>query len=267
MNNLKLCFSVIGFSETWMSPSLFDTYGINGYRHVGLTRAAGRGGGVSLYIEEKIACTELCKLDIIDDHIECVFAKPYLNGQTDMVGVVYRPPNSNIVDFNNTMHFILENVAKYPCYITSDFNLDFLKHDKHPLTEKFLDIMHDNSFIPITIRPTRVTRDTGTFIDNIYTNNYNIKMTTTVDYLLQMSQTIFQCSTYKKCCEHFINNEYKAIRIINEIKTPKFMEKIQNTNWSVLDSFTYCQSYSSNFLKLLKSMYDESFLITRVKIK
>ena len=29
-SNFKLCFSVIGFSETWLSPSLFDTYGISG---------------------------------------------------------------------------------------------------------------------------------------------------------------------------------------------------------------------------------------------
>ena len=175
MSNFKLCFSVIGFSETWLSPSLFDTYGISGYRHVGLTRVMGREGGVSLYIAENIACTELCELDIVDDHIECVFAKLHLNGQTYIVGVVYRPPNSNIVDFNNTMHFILEKVTRYPCYIMGDFNLDLLKHDKHPPTEKFLDIMHANSFIPIINRPTRVTRDTCTLIDNIYTNNYNIK--------------------------------------------------------------------------------------------
>ena len=45
------------------------------------------------------------------------------------------------------------------------------------------------------------------------------------------------------------------------------MEKIQNTNWSALDSFTDCQSYFSNFLKLFKSMYDESFPIMRVRIK
>ena len=135
----------------------------------------GRGGGVSLYIAEKIACTELCELDIADDHIEGVFAKLHLNGQTYIVGVVYRPPNSNIVDFNNTMHYIFEKVTQYPCYIMGDFNLDLLKHDKHPPTEKFLDIMHANSLIPIINRPTRVTRDTCTLIDNVYTNNYNIK--------------------------------------------------------------------------------------------
>ena len=97
--------------------------------------------------------------------------KNHLNGQTYITGFVYRPPNSNIVDFNNTMHSILEKVTKYPCYIMGDFNLDLLKHDKHPSTEIFLDIMYANSFIPMINRPTRVTKDTYTLIDDIYTNH------------------------------------------------------------------------------------------------
>ena len=92
---------------------------------------------VSVYSSKKVACTELCELDIADDHIECVLAKHHLNGQTYIVGVVYRPPNSNIVDFNNTMHSTLEKVIQYPCYIMGDFNLDLLKHEKHPPTEIF----------------------------------------------------------------------------------------------------------------------------------
>ena len=132
MSYVDLCFSVIGFSETWLTPFSSDTYGINGFRHVGLTRATGRGGGVSLFIGEKFSYAELHELNAVDLHIECVFAKLHLNGQTYIVGVVYRPPNSNILEFNNTMHIILEKITQYPCYIMGDFNLDLLKYDKHP---------------------------------------------------------------------------------------------------------------------------------------
>ena len=34
--------------------------------------------------------------------------------------------------------------------------------------------MYANSYIPLINRPTRVTRDTCTLIDNIFTNNYSI---------------------------------------------------------------------------------------------
>ena len=159
------------------------------------------------------------------------------------------------------MQTILEKVTQYPCYIMGDFNLDRLKHDKHPPTETFLDIMHANSFIPIINRPTRVTRDTCTLIDNIYTNNYNTKndnysglLTTDIsDHF-----PVFHLS--KKCSEHSINNEYKTIRIINEIKTLEFTEKNPKHK---LVSFEFIH----NFLKLFKSMYDESFPVMRVRIK
>ena len=59
MNIINLCFSVIVFSETWLSPFTIDTYGMNGYNHVGFTRMASKGGGVSLYIAEKLAYNEL----------------------------------------------------------------------------------------------------------------------------------------------------------------------------------------------------------------
>ena len=56
-----------------------------------------------------------------------------------------------------------------------DYNLDLLKHDKHPLTENFLDVMYAHSFIPVINRPTRVTMNTFTLIDNIFTNHHDVK--------------------------------------------------------------------------------------------
>ena len=64
---------------------------MNGYNHVGLTRTADKGGGVSLYIAEKLAYTELPELGIVDNCIEWVFARVHVNGQAYIVGVVYRP--------------------------------------------------------------------------------------------------------------------------------------------------------------------------------
>ena len=57
-----------------------------------------------------------------------------------------------------------------------DYNLDLMKHDKHPPTEKNLDLMYANCFIPIINRPTKVTMSTCTLIDNIFINNYDIKI-------------------------------------------------------------------------------------------
>ena len=80
--------------------------------------------------------TEFQELNIVEDHVECVFVKMMYKGNVIIVGTVYRPPNSNIVDFNDTMSNILEKIGHHSCYIMGDYNLDLLKHDKHPLTAK-----------------------------------------------------------------------------------------------------------------------------------
>ena len=72
------------------------------------------------------------------------------------------------------MHSILAKVASKPCYIMGDYNLDLLKHEIHHPADNFLDIMYANYFIPLINRPTRITRESSTLIDNIFSNNHNV---------------------------------------------------------------------------------------------
>ena len=73
MSNINYDFSAIGFSETWIYSSNIDTYGIDGYSHVGITRESGKGGGVSLFISDDIVYCELSEFNMMYEYIECVF--------------------------------------------------------------------------------------------------------------------------------------------------------------------------------------------------
>ena len=53
MSNLDHEFSVIGLSETWLTPSNTDAYGIARYNLVAVTRQAKKGGELSMFISEK----------------------------------------------------------------------------------------------------------------------------------------------------------------------------------------------------------------------
>ena len=189
------------------------------------------------------------------------FVKINCMGHDFIVGVVSRPPNSNISDFNDSIHDILEKVSNYPCYIMSDSNLDLLKHELHRATEKFLDIVCANSYIPIINRPTRVTKDTCTLIDNIFTNN------------ISFNYDFFNGILTADITDHYIlfhiikinndknvnGNEYKIVRILNESRINQFTETIQNTDWSLLNSYRECRTYFSNFLHCSKlSMMEHS---------
>ena len=190
----------------------------------------------------------------------------YGNDLSYVIGVMYRPPNSNIVMFNEKLNDILSQISHMPCYIIGDYNIDLLKHDSHLQTEQFLDVMHSNSLIPMIYKPTRETNTTATLIDNIFTNNY------CVDDLLLQGLLIADISDHHaifhirdKYIPSSANDQYQLIRLCNEQRIAAYKDSICNIDWSILDEYVTCESYFSHFLSIFKSVYDKSFPIIRVK--
>ena len=85
------------------------------------------------------------------------------------VGVMYRPPNTNVDKFNESLCELCDviNPSNKNVYIVGDFNIDLLKHNDHSSTNEFIDTIYGYSLIPSITRPTRVTSHTSTLIDNI----------------------------------------------------------------------------------------------------
>ena len=78
-------------------------------------RSNKKGGGVSLYINEKIPFIERHDLNVFNEYIESVFIeidKPKLNVEKNVIiGVIYRPPNTDIEIFNEYLGSILDKVG------------------------------------------------------------------------------------------------------------------------------------------------------------
>ena len=52
-----------------------------------------------------------------------------------------------------------------------DININLLAADSNAMCSRYLSLMYSNNLLPIIIRPTRVTNNTSTLIDNIFVNN------------------------------------------------------------------------------------------------
>ena len=74
-----------------------------------------------------------------------------------IVGVVYRPPNSNLRDFMNSLDSLLASISKENkiCYVLGDWNLDLINHHCHDTTGELLETMYSRMFFPLITRPTR----------------------------------------------------------------------------------------------------------------
>ena len=92
-----------------------------------------------------------------------------------MIGVVYRPPDSDAREFNQYMENVLSTLTKGEnelSYIMGGFNINLLNEDVHTPTNEFIDLMTSYSLYPSITKPTRIKSKPATLIDNIFTNSH-----------------------------------------------------------------------------------------------
>ena len=96
--------------------------------------------------------------------------------RNDIVGIIYRPPNQNVNDFLIRMNDVLGKISRDNeiCYLMGDFNLNLLNNQNHNATVKFLDGLYSHLFFPLITLPFRITSDTATLIDNIFSHHVSI---------------------------------------------------------------------------------------------
>ena len=113
----------------------------------------------------------------MNPNIETVFAELektfFKTPKNVLIGVIYRPPNSDVNSFIEQLADILHKLARENklVYLMGDFNINLFNFDKYLLTNDFLNLMYTHSYIPLITKATRVYKSSATLIDNIFTNN------------------------------------------------------------------------------------------------
>ena len=100
LDSLKVKFSFIAFTETWLSEGTEELYGIQNYNVVNRFRKGRKGGGVTLYINENIPCVIRNDLEFFDSEMESLFIEVdnnvFQTSSSIIIGIVYRMPDSSI---------------------------------------------------------------------------------------------------------------------------------------------------------------------------
>ena len=180
INSLKLEFTMITLTETWLDKSKQDLYDMPKYNCINRFRKQRRGGGVSLYIRNDIKYMSRPDLEYFDGEMESLFIEIDKNvfnlASNVVVGVIYRMPNTCMEIFNDRMSDIMNIVQRErkTCYFLGDPNVDLLKYESHQSTAAFLDTLYSYNVFPLITKPTRVTRESATLIDHVLTNIFYI---------------------------------------------------------------------------------------------
>ena len=132
-------FTIIGITETWLKEHNVDSYNIHGYNIVHNYRRYRMGGGVCLLMRDVVSFIQRNELTISNDYVEALFIEIITKNEfidySILVGVIYRPPNTDLNKFNETMYQILDQLKseKKSCVIMGDFNLNFCNYETHQL--------------------------------------------------------------------------------------------------------------------------------------
>ena len=103
---------------------------------------------------------------------ECITVEIVLrNGNYCIVSSMYHPPNSDTATFLSSYNSLVCAMKKEKprgIIMGLDHYLDFLKADRHHITNDFIQCNLDFGLIPRVTRPTHITNSLATLIDNIF---------------------------------------------------------------------------------------------------
>nr|CAH7752017.1 unnamed protein product [Callosobruchus chinensis] len=156
-------FDIIALTETWLNQNVdSDLLSLDGYQLFRNDRIDSRGGGVLIYIANRIRCS---KIDLISS-IEQLWITFKIGAVSFCFGVIYRPPKSNVYDFINqfqdSLSYLCPRYDQMVC--TGDFNIDFLDRNAKAV-KLFDDSMDAFGLHQVITAPTRFGVSSETLLD------------------------------------------------------------------------------------------------------
>ena len=178
LDTLQFNFDIVALTETHLNPVTEKYSPLKNYRSFFNSRRSNTWGGVAVFYKPHLTCERINDLDLNTEGVlESLFIEISSKGEKTILGVVYRPPNSNTTDFLNKLNEIVFKFKDKKLHLVGDFNLDLLKSEQHSLTNDFLTDINSMGLQPTISLPTRIAPTSATLIDNILTTDYHKPIT------------------------------------------------------------------------------------------
>ena len=255
LENEKIQFDAILLCETFLSDKNHDLFNIPGYTFISRHRKQYRQGGIGIYIKNNINFIIREDLSIfIEKSFETLFLEVTSSNGSIIIGEVYRVPNSSCPDSITNYELItnkLQNENK-EIIIGTDQHFDYLNthcaYSKHLLETFFA-----AGLVPTIIRPTRITSESATLIDNIYVSGNRLEHLRSGILVANISDhfPIF-VSTGKNVrhCKH--KNNINSFRKLDTTSIDRINTLLLATDWSSLQQLHINDQFDFVNTKLLE---------------
>ena len=195
------------------------------------------------------------------------------SNKTNIIGNVYRSPSGNPEKFNTLFNTVLQKLHRHTkkksCHIVGDFNQDLIKYDTDTNCQNLVYNATSNGFVQLVSRPTRITENSATLIDHVYTNNLdstnscNILKVDLSDHLAIHTTVALKVDGASNIGRHsnIDNNTNKEFRIFNEASNQLFKELMDDETWDELHDNMNAQEQYDKFTEIYMKHYDRAYPI------
>ena len=273
LNSINMNFSIIGLSETWGHLFILIcriSLAISIITVLGLKKR--KGGGTSLYVKPSILFKKRSDLEfkksIFESSVIEIDKHVFHRRHNIIIGIFYRSANSALSTFNDSLEKlfnVIQKEKKY-AYILGDFNVNIISEFTRttPQCQQFTNIFLAHYYRKLIHLPTRVSGNSGSIIDNIYTNHLlheenGVIMTDITDH--------YSIFTVCEAPEPIIDRKFRERRDFDIKNIIKFKNRLRSVNWaekfvsgSVLHNFT-------EFYNTIKYLFDLMFPKEKKMIK
>ena len=169
-------YDIITLSETFLSATNIIDLQIPGYSFIRRDRPA-FGGGLLIYIRNNISFKRIKLFELVT--LENIWIEVSTNDGKLLICNIYRPPSFNDFweMFDNNIDLVKSKLPLAKVIILGDLNSDFTTINGRKLTE----ICLNQNLHCLISKPTRITLNTETCLDQIITNIPNFIISTSVD--------------------------------------------------------------------------------------
>ena len=169
--------------------------------------------------------------------IELVFIELLIpNKQNYLIRMVYKHPVIQHIKFNDACITSLLNKLKTEnkaTIVAGEFNLNMMKYTQVRGAHQFLETLLSDNFIPQITLPTRVTKNSVTLIDNIFSDNHDHKCisgNTTTSISDHLPQVLIIGNLKQTPLRRDVKISFKNIQSFNETD---LQIELKELDWSV----------------------------------
>ena len=185
---------------------------------------------------------------------------------------MYKPPNTNNEQFTNNITEIVHKTKSAKdqyspeLVLGMDHNINLLNSKPHKPTQKFMETMDGLLLYPAITRPTRITQNSATLIDNIYVSDLLHRSFESSIIIDDMSDHLPILTMLKQTKLHDPEPITFNSRCLDEQKLKQVNADLMTVDWIGILNGTTCDEKFNQFSEKVDQILDKIAPVKEVRI-